>query len=153
MQIGPKVVKNTISINAPADKVWEALTNPEQTRKYMFGCETVSDWQQGSPLLWRMEYDGKELVAVKGDIVDIKPGQYLAYTVFDPNNPAMEDKPENYLTVSYELEPDGTGTLLTVIQGDYNTVADGEKRYAEAYNNGEGWNPILVQIKAIAEGK
>lgn len=147
-----KTVQNTISINAPADKVWDALTNPVQTKKYMFGCETVSDWRQGSPLLWRMEYEGKDLVAVKGDIVDIKPGELLAYTVIDPNNPTIEDKPENYLTVTYELSPENDSTLLTVTQGDYNKVADGEKRYAEAYNNGEGWNPILVQIKAIAEG-
>lgn len=153
MQIGPKVIINTICINAPVYKVWDALVNPEQTKKYMFGCETVSDWKPGSPLLWKMQYEGKELVAVKGNVVDIKPAEHLAYTVFDPNNPNMEDKPENYLTVSYDLEPDGSGTLLTVIQGDYNTVAEGEKRYAEAYNNGEGWNPILVQIKAIAEGK
>ena len=29
--------------------------------------------------------------------------------------------------------------------------ADGEKRYKETYNDGEGWNPILIQIKKIAE--
>ena len=44
-------VKNIININAPALKVWDALVNPEQTKKYMFGCETVSDWKPGSPLL------------------------------------------------------------------------------------------------------
>jgi hypothetical protein len=31
-------------------------------------------------------------------------------------------------------------------------VADGQKRYEDSYNGGEGWNPILVQIKALAEG-
>src|SRR5690349_17371802 len=94
-------VQNTITINATAAKVWDALVNPEQTKKYMFGCETVSDWQPGSALLWRMEYEGQ--------------------------------------------------TILTVTQGDYNTVAEGERRYQEAYNNGEGWNPIMVQIKEVAE--
>ncbi len=28
---------NTIIINAPADKVWNALVNPAETKKYMFG--------------------------------------------------------------------------------------------------------------------
>jgi uncharacterized protein YndB with AHSA1/START domain len=143
-------VINTITINAPAPKVWDVLTNPEQTKKYMFGCETVSDWQEGSSLLWRMDYEGKDFVAVKGNIKEIQPEKSLVYTVFDPNS-TMEDIPENYLTVTYGLTPENGQTILTVTQGDYNNVAEGEKRYKEAYNNGEGWNPILVQIKEIAE--
>jgi uncharacterized protein YndB with AHSA1/START domain len=143
-------IHNTVKINAPAYKVWDVLTNPEQTKKYMFGCETVSDWKPGSTLLWRMDYEGKDFVAVKGEIVAIEPGQLLKYTVIDPHS-TIEDKPENYLTVTYELQEENGVTTLDVTQGDYSTVADGERRYAESYNNGEGWNPILVQIKSVAE--
>lgn len=145
------IVKNTININASAAKVWDALVNPEQTRKYMFGCETVSDWKAGSPLTWKMIHEGKEFIPVKGSIVEIKPEKYLAYTVIDPNNPAIPDVPENYLTVEYALEEKNGQTTLTVSQGDYSKVAEGQKRYEETYNNGEGWNPILVQIKEILE--
>lgn len=145
-------VKNTITIDAPAEKVWDALTNPEQTKKYMFGCEALSDWKAGSPLVWKGVFGGVELVAVKGDIVSIKPGKFLAYTVIDPNS-SIPDIPENYLTVTYDLTPENGKTVLTVTQGDYSKVADGEKRYKEAYNNGEGWNPILVQVKQLAEEK
>lgn len=148
----PLIVQNTITINAPAIEVWNALTDPQQTKKYMFGCETVSDWKKGSSLLWRMQHEGKELVAVKGSIVDIQPGKFLAYTVIDPNNPEIEDIPGNYLTVTYDLSSHDRQTVLTVTQGDYSKVADGERRYREAYNNGEGWNPILVQIKKLVEG-
>jgi uncharacterized protein YndB with AHSA1/START domain len=145
-------VKNNITIHAPAEKVWDALVNPEQTKKYMFGCETVSDWKAGSPLTWKMIHEGKEFIPVKGTIVDIQPGKYLAYTVIDPNNPEVPDVPENYLTVEYLLQENNGETMLTVTQGDYSKVADGEKRYKETYNNGEGWNPILVEIKKILEG-
>jgi uncharacterized protein YndB with AHSA1/START domain len=148
-----KLVINKIAINAPAEKVWDVLVNPQQTKKYMFGCETISEWKPGSELLWQMIHEGKPFVAVKGNVTEIQPGKYLDYTVFDPHNPNMKDIPENYLHVTYELEHLNNETLLTVTQGDYNTVADGEKRYAEAYNNGESWNPILVQVKAIAEEK
>lgn len=145
------LVKNTIAINAPAAKVWEALTNPEQTKKYMFGCEAISDWKPGSPLLWRADYEGKEMVYVKGNIVSIEPGKFLAYTTIDPNSTTVEDIEENYLTVTYDLSEQGGQTILNVTQGDYNTVANGESRYKEAYNNGEGWNPILVEIKKLLE--
>jgi uncharacterized protein YndB with AHSA1/START domain len=146
----PLIVKNTISIHAPIEKVWNALTNPEETKKYMFGCETVSDWTPGSPLLWRGNYEGKEMVFVKGYIVDIDPPKFLAYTTIDPNS-TIADIPENYLTVTYRLSEENGITTFTVMQGDYATVADGEKRYAEAYNGGEGWNPILVEIKKLVE--
>ncbi len=29
----PLIVENSITINAPAGKVWDALVNPEQTKK------------------------------------------------------------------------------------------------------------------------
>jgi uncharacterized protein YndB with AHSA1/START domain len=141
---------NSISINSTNTIVWDILTKPEQTKKYMFGCETVSDWKKGSSLLWKGSYEGKEMVFVKGNIVDIEPGKILVYTVIDPNS-TMEDKPENYLTVTYKLSVENGQTVLTVTQGDYSKVADGEKRYKESYNNGEGWNPILVEIKKLAE--
>lgn len=148
----PLVITNTIEINAPVTKVWDALVNPEQTKKYMFGCEALSDWKNGSALLWKGEYEGKEMVFVKGTIVDIKPEKYLAYTTIDPNS-TIDDVSENYLTVTYDLSEKNGKTIFTVTQGDYSKVAEGERRYQESYNNGEGWNPILVQIKKLVEGK
>lgn len=144
------LIKNTITINAPASKVWDVLCKPEFTKIYMFGCETVSEWTVGSELLWRAHYEGKDMVFVKGHILEISAPNKLVYSVFDPNS-TMEDIPSNYLHVTYLLEEDKQSTILTVTQGDYNTVAEGERRYNESYNNGEGWNPILVQIKALAE--
>ena len=148
----PLFIKNSISINAGAKKVWDALTDPEQTKKYMFGCEAISDWKIGSPLLWKGMYEGKEVVFVKGSIVELKPEKLLAYTTFDPHS-AIEDIPENYLTVTYDLSFDNGMTTLTVTQGDYATVAEGERRYADSYNGGEGWNPILQEIKKLVEGE
>ena len=149
MPVG-QIVTNTVVINAPAPIVWHVLTNPEQTKKYMFGCEALSDWTPGSPLLWQGEWEGKAMVFVKGTLVEIIPNTFLAYTTFDPNS-TLTDIPENYVTVTYRLTETNGQTLLTVTQGDFATVADGQRRYEESYNNGDGWNPILVQIKQLAE--
>ncbi len=144
------VVKNIVTINAPSAKVWDALVNPEQTKKYMFGCETVSDWQPGSQLLWKMNHEGKEIIPVKGVIKDIEPGRLLTYTVIDPNA-SYPDIPKNYLNVTYRLEEEEGVTVLTVLQDGFEDAAEGEKRYKDVYNNGEGWNPILIEIKKIVE--
>jgi uncharacterized protein YndB with AHSA1/START domain len=148
--MNPLNVESSITVNAPKAVVWDALTNPEKTKIYMFGCEAISDWTVGSPLIWRMEYEGKELIAVKGNIVRFEPETRLDYTVFDPQS-TIEDIPENYLTVTYELTETDGKTHLVVTQGDYNTVAEGERRYQESDNGGEGWNPILIQIKELVE--
>lgn len=145
-----KYIVNQINIRATALKVWDALTNPNQTKIYMYGCETVSDWKVGSSLVWRMNHEGKELIVVKGFILEIETSKKLVYTVFDPNS-SMMDVPENYLTVKYELIEAEDMTQLLVSQGDYNLVAEGERRFQEAFNHGEGWNPILVQIKTLVE--
>jgi hypothetical protein len=80
----------------------------------------------------------------------LEPEKFLSYTVIDPNS-TIEDIPENYLTVTYDLKEEHDHVTLTVTQGDYSTVADGDKRYKDSYNGGEGWNPILVAIKELVE--
>lgn len=147
----PLIVKNSISINASAAKVWNALVNPEQTKKYMFGCETVSDWKPGSELLWSANYQGKDMVFVKGNIVEIVPGKFLSYTTIDPNS-GIADIPENYLTVTYDLKEENGQTILIATQGDYSSVGDGEKRYNETVAGG-GWQPILIEIKKLLEAE
>jgi uncharacterized protein YndB with AHSA1/START domain len=148
--MSPLIVKSTITIDAPAAKVWDALTNPEQTKKYMFGCEAISDWKPGSPLIWRGSFNGVEMIAVKGHIVSIDPNKSLVYTAIDPNNPNIPDTPENYLTVTCHLTEKNGQTVLDVSQGDYSTVAEGKDRYEHTVQGG-GWDPILAQIKALLE--
>lgn len=145
------IVNNSIIINAPAAKVWDALVNPEQTRKYMFGCETVSDWKPGSELLWKGNYEGKDMIFVKGKIVQIVPEKFLSYTTIDPNS-GIADIPENYLTVTYDLKEENGRTELTATQGDYSMVGDGEKRFRETLDGG-GWQPILEEIKKLVEAE
>lgn len=141
------VIKKTITLNAEVSKVWEALTNPELTKQYMFGSEIVSEWKVGCPVIWKGVSDGKEIVFVKGTIVNIKPGRLLQFTTFDPNA-KYEDMPSNYTTVTYELSQEREQTLLSVTQGDFAGVADGEKRYKESLG---GWDFALNGLKELVE--
>ncbi len=144
------IVKNSILINADRSVVWDALVNPEKTKQYMFGCATVSNWNVDSPLLWQGSYEGKDMVFVKGIIIDIEPGRFLKYSVIDPNS-SIADIPENYLNVTYKLEEQNGLINLTVTQDGFENAEEGEKRYQDVQNNGEGWNPILVEIKKLVE--
>lgn len=50
-----------IQLRADAASVWRALTNPELTVKFFFGCGACSDWKVGSDLLFKVEHEGLEL--------------------------------------------------------------------------------------------
>jgi uncharacterized protein YndB with AHSA1/START domain len=142
------IVKKSVEIAASPARVWRMLTDPEETRKYMFGCAALSDWQVGSPLLWKGTFDGRELIAVKGTIVALERERLLAYTTFDPNG-SDEDVPANYLTVRCRLSPGAGGatTVLEVTHGDYASVPNGQRRYEEA---AASWS-VLEKLKEEAE--
>ena len=147
-----KIVRNSILIQAEPALVWDALTNPAQTKKYMFGCEVLTDWEVGSPMHWQALYEGEEMVFVKGYILAIDPGVKLRYSVIDPNA-EYPHTPENHLNVTYELVDYGARTELIVTQDGFETAFDGERRFTEVQNNGDGWNPILEAIQKIVEEK
>jgi uncharacterized protein YndB with AHSA1/START domain len=142
----PLVFRRAVRINAPAAKVWAALTTPALTRRYMFGAEAVSDWKVGSPLIWRFEQEGKQKV-FKGNIVASEQGKLLSYTIIDPEA-GYPDIPANYTTVTYELAEDGGVTTLMVSDGNFATVADGEKRYKRTIS---GWDTALKALKSVVE--
>ena len=142
-------IENTIRINAPMEKVWEALTEPEWTKKYMFNCAVESDWKPGSPVLWKMQHEGKEIIPVKGNVEEIIPGRLLKYSVIDPGM-GIPDIPENYLHVTYSLSEADGQTALEVIQDGYEHAARGKERYEEAVQAG-GWDSILAVIKGLLE--
>ncbi len=73
-------IEKTVTLQADASTVWDALTNPELTKKYFFDCEAISDWKVGSPLIFRTESAGQETIPVKGVITAIEPNRLLQHT-------------------------------------------------------------------------
>jgi uncharacterized protein YndB with AHSA1/START domain len=139
------VVRKSVEINALDSKVWEILTNPAYTKQYMFDCELVSDWKIGSSVIWKGSTDGK--VYGKGNLLKIKSNKFLEFTIFNPIM-GFEDKPANHSTVTYELLSKLDRTKLTVSQGDFAAMTDGEKRYNDTSVR---WDTVLPKIKKLAE--
>lgn len=141
-------VKAQLTIKASKERVWDALTNPDITEKYMYGCRVVTNWRPGSVIDWVGQVDGKEVVFVRGRVIKCEPCSALTYTVIDPlaKYPLI---PENHLTVTCTLSETESGeTEITVTQGDYSKVADGANRYA---HGGDGWTELLQVIKQLVE--
>src|SRR5215211_2870092 len=106
--------KATTVINAPASKIWDALTQPELIKQYMFGTDVISDWKVGSPITYRGEWEGKPFED-KGKVLEIEPERSLITTHWSPLS-GMPDIPENYHTVSYQLSEKNGKTKVTITQ-------------------------------------
>jgi len=134
--------KASISIKADADKVWDALTNPDKIKQYFFGTNAISDWKKGSSLKFTGEWEGKKYED-KGTILDSEPGKLFRYTYWSSMG-KLEDKPENYATVTYELAPAGDETILHIIQDNVET--DESREHSES-----NWQWILTELKKFVE--
>ena len=88
------IARTAININVPREKVWIALVTPEAVKQYMFGTNVVSEWHEGSPIVWKGEWQGKPYED-KGVILKFKPGQMIQYSHFSPLL-GLPDVQENY---------------------------------------------------------
>ena len=67
------VVKKEIRINAQPSAVWDALTDPEKTKRYFFNCKVVSSWKEGTPITFRGKMFWFIPIEMKGRILKIEP--------------------------------------------------------------------------------
>jgi uncharacterized protein YndB with AHSA1/START domain len=119
------------------------LTDPSQIEKYMFGSQVVTDWEQGSTIVWKGQYEGKSYED-KGEIVEIEPGRRLKMTHFSPLS-GQDDIPANYHTLVYELEQRGGTTHVSLSQ-------DNKANEEEAEHSRENWQTMLMGLKEVVEG-
>lgn len=85
---------STISIDATKSKVWEALTKPELVKLWQYGSELVTNWEVGSDIRFRTEWEGK-VFEQWGKILEVRPTELLKYSLF-AQRPGLEDTPGNY---------------------------------------------------------
>lgn len=135
------IATSSITINVPAEKVWEALTNPAMVKQYLFGTDVKTDWQVGSPITYSGEWEGKPYED-KGVITKNEPGKILETTYWSAA--FGENIPENNKNVKYELSPTEGGTTLTITQ-------DNNKTETERDHSQKNWDMVLGLMKKMLE--
>jgi uncharacterized protein YndB with AHSA1/START domain len=132
-----------MTIHAPASKVWEAITSPELIKQYLFGSDVISDWEVGSPITYRGEWQGKPFED-KGEILKVEPEKMLVSTHWSPLSGVPYSR-ENSHTVTYTLNGNGNSTDVTITQD--NNASEEEKVESE-----KNWRAALDNLKKMLEG-
>jgi uncharacterized protein YndB with AHSA1/START domain len=127
-------------IRTTRQKLWQALFDPEFTRKYW--CETWQDCEWKAGASWRLMIpDGR--IGDSGEIVEIEPERRLVLTWRNEFRPEL--RAEGYSRLTYELEEMGESVKLTLIH----EIDKGDSKLIDAVSN--GWPHILASLKSLLE--
>ena len=132
----------SVTIEAPADEVWKALTTPGLIKRWFFDVDTETDWQIGSPIVHRGEYQGKPYEDA-GTIERLEPGRLLVHTHWSPTS-GLPDRPENHQEVTWALSGTDGATELTVTER--NLPSEDAKDVSD-----QAWAAALSNLKELLE--
>jgi hypothetical protein len=142
--------ESKIVINATVEQVWPAMLNPSLIKMYMNGMEPISDWREGSELLWIGKPGEPKHDHAKGVIIR-KALNVLEYTFFYPGY-GLPDRPENYNIVRCDLiAVPGGYTQVKAMQGDFSIHGEQGSVYrdhAQLF-----WDKALKTLKELIEQK
>jgi uncharacterized protein YndB with AHSA1/START domain len=131
----------TIYIAAPPEKVWQALTSAAFSRQYFSGLAIEAELKVGGALIVRAP-DGS--VHIGGEVIECDPPKRLTVT-WNVNWPGLVEKLGPTL-VTYEIEPAGDATRLTMLQSHDREISD------DILSGGRsGWPAILSSLKSLLE--
>jgi uncharacterized protein YndB with AHSA1/START domain len=131
----------TIYIASTPEKVWQALTSAEFSQKYFFGNSVEVELKVGGAFIVRAP-DGS--LHISGEVFECDPPRKLTVT-FNVNWPALIETLGPTL-VSYEIEPAGSATKLTMTESHDRQIDD------DILSGGrQGWPAILSSLKSLLE--
>ena len=126
-------VTGKVRINADAEKI----------KEYLFGTETVTDWQPGSPIVFQGAYNGQQY-RDHGVVLEHIPGRRLRYSYWSGFT-GLPDEPGNYSEICYLIEP------LDHECCDFLWIQKGYSSEAGYQHSLQGMDEFMKTIKAIAE--
>ena len=131
----------TIYIASTPEKVWEALTRAEFSRKYFSGFAVETEPKLGGSFIVRAP-DGS--LHISGEVLEYDPPRKLTVS-WNVNWPELIEKLGTTL-VTYEIELAGDVVRLTMLESHDRPLSD------DILSGGrQGWPAILSSLKSLLE--
>lgn len=134
---------SSIIINAPLEKVWEALTKPELVKQYFFGTDLVTTWEVGAPIFFRGEWEGKSYED-KGTILSFLPMTSFSFNYWSSFS-GSPDTLETRQLLEYTVEETSEGVRVAIKQSNVDTQE-------RADHSAKNWDMVLQGLKKMIEG-
>ncbi|MFT4038400.1 MAG: SRPBCC family protein [Thermomicrobiales bacterium] len=143
--IATQTVEREIIVNAPVQRVWDVLTQPQHIGQW-FGSRAELEPRVGGAGL--LEFEGYGAFAIS--VVRFDPTSHFAYRW--ANKPGWEAVPGKSTLVEFTLEPSDAGTKLRVVESDFDTLplTEAEREQEMAEHTG-GWRDELGELQSYAE--
>ena len=126
-------------IETTPEKLWQALTSSEFTKRYWWNTSVVSNWKVGSPFSLVMDGTTTDV----GEVLEFDPPRRLSYTFHHIlSEAARKERPTK---VVFKLEPHGKLVKLTLTHEGFepgSVILDGISK---------GWPAILSSLKSMLE--
>ena len=144
-----------VYIKASAQKVWDAITDPEWTQKYAYQARQEFDLRSGGGFKVlatpEMREFGSPEVIIDGEVIEADPPRKLVHTWHAHFSEELGNEPATRIT--YEIAEESPGfTRLTLVH-----ELEGAPLHAEMVGSkwtegaGGGWSWILSDLKSFIE--
>ncbi len=138
-------IEREIIIDAPVERVWAALTTPEQIAEW-FGDRATVDLRTGGAA----EFHWADYGSFHAAIERVEPQRAFAYRwARDKDVPPVAG---NSTLVEFTLAPEGAGTRLRVVETGFSSLDLPEAEQAQHHkDNTEGWAHELDELRDYAQ--
>jgi uncharacterized protein YndB with AHSA1/START domain len=126
-------------IRTTPEKLWQALTEPEFTRLFWYGCWQDCAWKRGAS--WKIiAEDGR--ITDSGEVLEIELNKRL---VLSWRNEFTDMRDEGYSRMTYLIEPQGDVVKFTITH----EMDWPDSKFIEAVSG--GWPAIVSSLKSLLE--
>lgn len=143
-------IDRTIDVNAPPERVWRVLTTAKDLAAW-FRMSVDGEIVEGADVWMTATHPDYAGVRFVLRIKELTPPRRFVWQ-WHPSatDPAVDYSQEPWTTVTFTLEPNGTGTRLSVSETGFNELSLARRAKAYADNTG-GWTQVIVWIQKYAE--
>ena len=138
------VVTVEVFIAAPRERVFQAITDPRQTMKWwgQEGKIRLSEFHMDVCVGGKWSCSGQSAnmggIAIHGEFLEVDPPRKIAYTWNSSWMPVFTE-------VRWELEAQGSGTILKLTHSGFAGNADQTK------NHSIGWTQVISWLQSFVE--
>lgn len=137
-----------IDINAPIERVWEAVTQAEHLGTWFGDSGATIELRPGGAMMLRWKDYGEAHAEV--DVVE--PPTRFVYRWQPTDEGSLT--PGYQTLVEFTLSPAGKGTHLKVVESGFSSLSVSQEKRDKAFtDNTGGWLSEIDELKAYVEGR